>query len=234
MDMSLAVHVAAGIGGLATGFVAIAVAKGSALHRRSGVVFVYTMVVLALTGAAIAAVKLAGPAPKPIFVPTMFMGLLTAYLVVTALTAVRTPSPWTRRLDRIGLPAAALIGVVQLVLGVRALVIPGKQPGIVTGVELAFGTIALLAAWSDLRIMRFGPPVGAQRIARHLWRMTVALWIAVLSFMPRLNRFLPGSLRPLTSVPMVVVLILLLYWLWRVRFRRSLRGLIGVSAAVPA
>jgi hypothetical protein len=230
MGVPILVHVSAGLIGLVAGYLALGVAKGSALHKRSGLVFVYTMLVLSLTGAAMAAVGLTSPSPKPGLEATVLMGLMTAYLVVTALTTVRPPGVWSRRLDRMGVPLIASIGVAHLTLGTLAVTNPDNhQFAILTVVEFSFGAIALLAAWSDLRIIRTVPLTGGRRIARHLWRMTLALWIAALSFFPRLNRFFPKSMQPLMSIPMLLVLLALIYWMWRVRYRNSLRGLIGVA-----
>jgi uncharacterized membrane protein len=229
MTVPLIVHVSAGLAGLLTGYIALFAAKGGSLHRRSGLLFVYVMVVMALTGAVIAVWELSRPSPKSGLEATSLMGLFTAYLVVTALTAVRSPSIWSRRLDLIGLPLATAIGVGQLALGIRALTDPdSRQIVMLTTVELIFGTIALIAAASDFRIIRSVPLTGTKRIARHLWRMLLALWVAALSFFPRLSKFFPKPLGSLVAVPMLVVLVALIYWMWRIRFRKSFRGLIGV------
>ena len=231
MGAPLAVHVAAGLCGITTGFIALSAAKGGTLHRRSGLLFVYTMVLMALLGAAIAAVEQAQPNPKSGLPATVLMGVFTAYLVVTALTAVRRPGIWSRRLDIVGMLVAACVGTAHLTLGTRALVATGThQYVILTVVEFIFGAIALLAATSDLHVIRFGPRTGAKRIARHLWRMSLALWVAAFSFSPRLSKYLPVPLRSLVMVPGIMVLVVMFYWMWRVRFRKSFRGLIGVTA----
>jgi hypothetical protein len=85
----------------------------------------------------------------------------------------------------------------------------------------------ILAAIGDVRIMRFGLPRGGPRLARHLWRMCFALFIAAGSFFSireRVAKILP---EPLTTAPMRMLPILLIfgamfYWLWRVRRRRPL------------
>ena len=85
----------------------------------------------------------------------------------------------------------------------------------------------ILAAIGDVRIMRFGMPRGGPRLARHLWRMCFALFIAAGSFFSireRVAKILP---EPLTTAPMRTLPILLIfgamfYWLWRVRGRRAL------------
>jgi hypothetical protein len=86
-------------------------------------------------------------------------------------------------------------------------------------------TIMILAAIGDVRIMRFGVARGGPRLARHLWRMCFALFIAAGSFFSireRVAKILP---EPLTTAPMRMLPILLIfgamsYWLWRVRRRR--------------
>jgi ABC-type amino acid transport system permease subunit len=88
-----------------------------------------------------------------------------------------------------------------------------------------FGTVALLATFGDLRVMRSWRTQGGFRIKRHLWRVCFALFIAAASFFlgppQRLPAFLwHSSLRP---VPVLVVLIVMFFWLARVSLRQ--RGL---------
>jgi hypothetical protein len=87
---AVAVHIIAGGLGIVFGFVALYAAKGARLHRKSGTLFVYAMLTMSVLGAAMAAVWGRAPASN---VP---VGLLTAYLVMTALTTVRPPSAGSR------------------------------------------------------------------------------------------------------------------------------------------
>ena len=109
---------------------------------------------------------------------------------------------------------------------------PGGVPFRTIGVvSFVVATLLLLGAVGDLRILRFGAPRGGQRLARHLWRMCFALFIAAGSFFSireRVAKILP---EPFTSGPMRALPILLLfgamfYWLWRVRRRRTLPVLV--------
>src|SRR5688500_15995164 len=77
----LPIHIIAGLTGLISGMVALFAVKGGKLHRRSGVVFVYAMIVLGCTGAAIGAMK-----GQKI---NVIAGSLTFYLVTSALHTVR-------------------------------------------------------------------------------------------------------------------------------------------------
>jgi hypothetical protein len=100
------------------------------------------------------------------------------------------------------------------------------------------GSVCLLAAAGDVRMLVRGGVFGAKRIARHLWRMCFGLFIAAGSF------FLGPSNRPLRLLSTVGVgkylspalfgttlylvltilpLILLIFWLLRVRFANAYR-----------
>jgi hypothetical protein len=128
------------------------------------------------------------------------------------------------------------MALLAIVGGMKAFNKPGLSAGGVPfrtiGVmSFVLATVLTLAAVGDLRIMRFGMPRGGPRLARHLWRMCFALFIAAGSFFSireRVAKILP---EPFTTAPMRVLPILLLfaamfYWLWRVRGRRTLPVLV--------
>lgn len=95
-----------------------------------------------------------------------------------------------------------------------------------------FGVAGLLASVGDVRMLRTGPLRGAFRLARHLWRMCFALFIAAISFFIGQAQVFPEPIRnrALLALPVLAVLVTMFYWLWRVRVKRSLRGIVGVSA----
>jgi hypothetical protein len=119
--------------------------------------------------------------------------------------------------------------------------------GVPVGMTFFMGSVMLLAAAGDVRMLVGGGVAGAKRIARHLWRMCFGLFIAAGSF------FLGPSNRPLrllsaaglgqhlspvlfsTSVYLILTLlplILLVYWLVRVRFTEFYKS-IQVASANP-
>ena|SRR5688500_9577578 len=97
---------------------------------------------------------------------------------------------------------------------------------------LLFAIVALSSGASDVRVARSGPLRGASRLARHLWRMCFALWIAAGSFFLGQADKLPEVLRipALLAVPVLIPLVAMVYWLWRVRNRQTFRGIVR---AVP-
>ena len=80
--------------------------------------------------------------------------------------------------------------------------------------------------------MRSGALRGTARIARHLWRMAFALLIAAMSFFLGQAKVIPKPIRipGLLALPVLAVLVTMLYWMWRVRLRRSLQGMVRIGA----
>ena len=220
----LIVHICGGIIGVLSGSTALAVRKGSRLHRRSGDVFVISMLSMAAAGAYVAFTKSQ---------PTNVMaGVFTFYLVASAWLTVMRKEKETGRIEfgllLLGLTAAAY----SLIFGWEAAhSSTGSQAG--DSVLLyVFGSVALLSAAGDIRMLIRGGLSGAKRLVRHLWRMCVALFIAAGSFFlgtasdPVLRRtglratlFTPAIRKThLPEVPVLIIVILAIFWLCRVMF----------------
>ncbi len=223
--MLLPVHIVAGALAILLGAVALVVKKGGTVHRRSGMLFVYAMLVMGITASILEFVRSTA-------VTNVVAALMSIYFVGTALTTVRPPSRWTRAINIAALIVAVGLACISIVGGVQAVnstaLSPGGVPFRTIGVmSFILAAVLLLAAAGDVRIMRSGSPRGGARLARHLWRMCVALFIAAGSFFSireRVAKILP---EPFTSGPMRALPILLLfgamfYWMWRVRSRRDL------------
>ena len=225
MRMTLLVHVVAGSLAIVSGYVALFAAKGAKVHRRAGMVFVGSMVVMGLFGAGMAAFK-----AEPV---NVVAGLVASYLVVTGLTTVRPASPGSRRLDAGTMLVALATGLASLALGTAALVLgEGTPAGPYAPLFLVFGTIAFLSGVADLRMLRAGGIRGPRRLARHLWRMCVGLFIAAGSFFLGQADEIPEQIRifPLLLFASFLPLLAMLYWLWRVRIRPRFRRIVAVTA----
>jgi uncharacterized membrane protein len=210
-------HLVAGLLALLAGFVALFWAKGGYLHRRSGRLFVGAMLLM-LGTAAFMAFFVVDKRSNGIG------ALLTIYLVVTSLLTV------TRRVDQVRgvtrglavfaflLGALAFVGGVQATMDPAAMVDGGPSRG-----DFVIAAIAFATGASDLRMLARGSIAGAQRLVRHLWRMTFALWVATGSFFLGQAKVIPEPLRnfALLSIPVLAVLAALLYWLWRLNPRKT-------------
>lgn len=219
--MLLPIHIVAGGFAVVLGGVALLAPKGGTLHRGGGLLFVYAMLTMGISGSVLAL-------RQSLTNANVLGGFMSAYFVITALTAVRPPSGWTRALNAAALAVAIGLAMVELTLGVKAM---GSPRGTLNGVPFFMlfflGTITSLAAYGDVRVMRSGPLRGAPRLARHLWRMCFALFIAAGSFFSiraRVARVLPEPLTtaPMRALPVLLVFAAMFYWLWRLRARRPL------------
>ena len=216
--MLLPVHIAAGGLAIVLGTVALSAKKGGTVHRRAGLLFVTAMLVMAGSAFIIAFRK--SPTDG-----NVFASLMTFYFVGTALTTIRPPTPWTKRLDIALLALVSILAVLDFIGGVSAFQSPrGAIDGVPYYMMFFLGTVKLLAAVGDVRTLRSGPLRGGPRLARHLWRMCFALFIAAGSFFSIRERVAIILPEPLTTAPMRTLPIVLLfgamfYWLWRVRRR---------------
>jgi uncharacterized membrane protein len=215
MQPLLSIHIVGASLALVAGVVALSSAKGRMLHRSSGLVFVVAMVAMCAAAIVLAAIK--GQ------VMNLIAGIMTAYLVVTALTTVRRFDSRSRVVDLGMMIVAGVLGLTTLVLGAAAVATPSKMLlGLPPYPFFIFGFSGVLGARGDWREIRARGLRGVARLRRHLWRMCLALLIATISFFSirsRVARVIPDNLvSPAVQVaPIVLVLVALVYWLWRVR-----------------
>jgi uncharacterized membrane protein len=211
MNMLLQVHIVAGALAMMLGAVALLARKGSQVHRRSGQLFVCSMLTMGITASGL------GPIAN---------GLMPAYFVVTALTTVRPVTAWTRWVNVSALLVAVVLALGSTAKGFTAFGTPGRTLNGVPFFMLFFiGTVMALAAAGDVRVMWSGPLRRGPRLARHLWRMCFALFIAAGSFFSieaRVARLLPQlfTTPAMRVLPIALIFIAMFYWLWRVRGRR--------------
>lgn len=210
------IHITAGLLALASGAVALYAAKGSALHRKGGMVFVVAMLVMTSSAVLIAAFL----RPNPV---NVVAGTLTFYLVSTGLLTVRRPVAQMRGLAAGFMLVALAASAFALLLAFEALHSPTGKVGSVPPQPLfMFAAVGTVAALGDARMLWAGGIQGARRLARHLWRMSFAMWIATASFFLGQADLFPEAIRKsgLLAIPVLLVLALLVYWLARVLLQR--------------
>lgn len=226
MRMILLVHILTGGLGLLSGYVALSVTKGASLHRKSGTLFVCVMLTMAVTGMVISTVEGVGP---EINVPS---SLLVIYMVITSLTTVR-PAAGRRWLDRALMLMAMATGLGCFALASRAIATGGREAGLAYPLVM-FGIVAVLASAGDRRMMRTGALRGAPRLVRHLWRMCFALFVASIAFFLGRTR-VPEMFRhpALLASGVLLPIVAMLYWQWRLGVRQTRRGLRMSPGTVP-
>jgi hypothetical protein len=222
----LLVHIVAGFSAVVAGVAALFVTKGGALHRTAGSMFVWSMVVMGTIGAIEAASRLHNPVQRI----NVVAGLFVTYLVTTSLLTVR---PLDRRwIDVLAACVAFVVAGSAFAVGAVGLAQP-KISWFPALPATIFGAIALAAAIGDVRMIRTGALRGSKRIARHLWRMCVALFIAVMSFSVQQGKVLPAELNGDRVLGILSLTVLATMAWYLVRLRRADRRRRVESIAAP-
>ena len=227
----LVAHICAGTVGLLSGTAAMSFRKGSPRHMLAGKVFVASMLTMGVL-----AVYLAITRHQP---SNIGGGLLTVYLIGTAWLTARRRDGETIRFDWVALLFPLALGILLWMNGIKVVRSgASSQGGVPAGMMFFMGSICLLAAAGDVRMLVRGGVFGAKRIARHLWRMCFGLFIAAGSFFfgpsnrplrllstVGLGKYLSPALFSTTLYLILTLLplILLIFWLVRVRFTNAYR-----------
>jgi len=232
-------HICAGTLGLLSGTAAMSFRKGSPRHVLAGKVFVASMLTMAVLAVYLAVVR-----HQP---NNIGGGILAFYLIGTAWLTARRGDGEISRFDWVVLLIPLALGILTWMSGIKVVRSGASSlDGVPVGMTFFMGSVMLLAGAGDIRMLVRGGVGGKKRIARHLWRMCFGLFIAAGSF------FLGPSNRPLRlltavglgpylspalfSTPLYLILtilplILLIFWLVRVRFPNAYQGSIQLASA---
>jgi uncharacterized membrane protein len=215
----LVVHVSAGCLGILSGAAALSVTKGGRLHRAFGTVFFLSMLTvstLAVYLAIFVPPTAAGGAPPS---ASVSVGILTIYFVATAWMTVKRKEGSIGRFEKGALLVALSVTTAPVIFGLYAASIPRTRPGGYVP-YFVFASFAAFAAIGDLKMILRGGISGAQRIARHLWRMCFALFFAASFFFLGQQKIMPVYMRgsPLLLALGIAPLLVMIFWLIRVRF----------------
>lgn len=215
---ALLFHVCSGSVALLSGAAAMSFRKGSHRHGVAGNVFVIAMLGLSASGAYLGFTRhqaLNG-----------LMGVLTFYLVTTAWLTARRRDGETGIFDFAALLVPLAVAASLLTYGVEA---ANSQTGAKDGYPAAayfiFASLALIFAAGDIRMLVRGGVSGRHRIARHLRRMCVGFFISTGSFFLGQQQVFPTAVREtnILFVPAILPLVLMIFWLFRVRFSNAYR-----------
>jgi hypothetical protein len=234
-------HICAGTLGLLSGTAALSFRKGSPRHVLAGRIFAASMLTMAVLAVYLAIVR-----HQP---NNIGGGITTFYLILTAWLTARRRDGETSPFDWVVLLIPLALGVLTWMNGIKVVRSGAtSQDGVPVGMTFFMGSVILLAGAGDLRMLLSGGVRGAKRIARHLWRMCFGLFIAAGSF------FLGPSNRPLrllsavglgqhlspvlfrTTLYLILTvlpLVMLIFWLLRVRLTNAYKGSLQPASASP-
>jgi len=208
-----------------SGFVAVFLRKGSRQHGLAGSVFLIAMLCLSSSGVFLAIMK-----HQP---GNILGGALTFYLVATAWITARRRDGEPGILDWGAFLFVLGLAVVEITLGSEAAMSPtGMKYDYPPGPYFFLGAVAVLAAAGDVRMLVRRGISGSHRIARHLWRMCFALFIAAGSIFLARQQLFPELLRR-TGVLLFLSflpLILMIFWMARIRFANAYKRISAASS----
>ena len=213
MNIVMGIHIAGGLCALPAGTVAIASRKGGRLHARAGTLFFGSMLVLGLTAAILEPFRTPTPG-SPVG------GIMVCYFVVTSCVAARHRDGVTGRFEMVACATALAMAALMIWGGLTGATTPAGA-----GPVFALGGICLLAGLLDLNAVLRGKLTAAQRIARHLWRMCFAFFIATGSFFLGQQDVLPAAVRgsPVLFALAFAPFAVMAFWLVRIRFASVIR-----------
>ena len=214
----LPVHISAGVVGILSGTAAMSFRKGSPRHALAGKIFVIAMMTMASSAVYLAFMKHQ--------MGNVLGGTFAFYLVTTAWLTAKRGDGETSLFDWSVLLIPLLVGIGLWISGLRVVYGHVKSTdGVPVGMHFFMGSVMLLAAAGDIRMLVRGGVFGAKRIVRHLWRMCFGLFVATGSFFLGQQQVFPAWLRgsPALFVPALLPLALLIFWLLRVWFTSTYR-----------
>jgi uncharacterized membrane protein len=214
----LYLHIGGGTVGLVSGAVALLSRKGGWLHRLAGNIFLVAMLIMSGIGGAVA--------PLLNDRISTVAGFMTFYLILTGwITARRRQG--ASYLEVAGLMVAVAGAISTLTLTWMASRTPeGTLDGSPPQAFYIFATVTTIAALGDLKLILRGGIAGAQRTARHVWRMCFGLFVASGSLFLGQQQVFPDWLRatPVLYIAALAPLPFLLFWMLRVRFSKKYRA----------
>jgi uncharacterized membrane protein len=223
MIPAMIVHVSAGGVGIVSGAAALSFRKGGRPHRAFGSVFSISMLITAVFATYLAAVV-------PHHGGNIGGGVFTLYLVATAWMTVRRKEGTIGGFEICTFLVALAAAIAAAIYSVAATDNPALQPdGTPLFALYVFAAVAALAATLDLTVILRHGISGTQRIARHVWRMCVALFVGTGSFFIGQQKVMPAFTHgsPILLALGFAPLVLMVFWLFRVRFTNGF----GRSAA---
>jgi hypothetical protein len=219
VESALVLHIGGGSVGILSGYAAVSVRKGERLHRVFGTVFLLSMLTMAAMATSMA-----------VLIPqrsNVLGGVLTVYLVSTAWMAVRRKQSSVGRFEVAALIAVLGLAAAAAIFGWQAAhSAAGQLDGYPSAAYFIVACFAGFLAALDLKLVLRGGISGAPRIARHLWRMGFALFFAAGSFFLGQQKVMPAFMHgsPFLFAPAIAPLVLMVFWLFRVRLTWRFTG----------
>jgi hypothetical protein len=224
MNAILYPHILAGLIAVFSGFVSVGARKGGQAHRLSGTLFFGSMLVLGVTASILEPFR----TPEP---GSPIGGIIVCYFVATSWVTARRRDGGTGKFEIIACAVALAAAALMVWGGFNGSTTPAGR-----GPVFFFAGICLLAGLGDLNVILRRKLSPARRIARHLWRMCFAFFIATGSFFLGQQDVMPQAVRgsPILFVLAFAPFAVMVWWLVRVRLGKRLTASLAPGTTRPS
>jgi len=195
-----------------SGSVAVISKKGSFIHKRSGIVFYYSL----LLSIAMSLIIAVSPGHESAFL--FFIGLFSAYFILIGKRALK----YRTGITSIGWDK--LLVILLFFTGVIMILYPILLYGSPNIVLAVFGSASILLAIEDWRTITNEDTRKREWLIIHASRITGGLIASVTAFMV-VNNFLPGVWNWFT--PAIIGSIYIVYW--TIKLKRQLKNKINTT-----
>lgn len=147
--------------------------------------------------------------------------IMAIYFISTGWMTLRANTAHSQLFIKAAFTVAVLLVFTNVAAEVIMTMTGTWRPDVPAGVGYVFATVLMIAAVGDFRLIRRGALNFKPRLARHLWRMCFALFIASASFAGQVNIF-PEPVKESGVLVVVAVfpLITMVIWLLWLSSRR--------------
>ncbi len=201
------IHTPAGTVALVAAFVALFAVKGAVLHRKAGMYFTVSMLIMLVAGFVAAAIKES--------VGDMLLSAVVMYTVFTAWLTVKRKIGETGFLEIAAITWILAVGVIAFVLGMGLIEVGAPS------IYLFWAGFAVFCAIGDLRNLRRAGLTSVQRVIRHVWRIGFSLVWTALALTDKIVKAqgndpkeMPiDQLFYIVGIPTMVILTITMYWI---------------------
>lgn len=158
----LYLHIAAGFTALLIGLIAMFAPKGGKLHNRSGLIYFWAMVIVAITSTIISLRS------SPINLFLLVTGIFSFYLIFTGYRSTIVKNKTPQFVDKFATIVMLCTALVMLSLGAYDWLNGNGRLMIILGI---FGSIGGILAIADIFVYRNGLDHPREWLLRHLGRM---------------------------------------------------------------
>jgi len=201
------IHAVLGSIAFIAGFIAIVTKKGMSAHKKSGIVFYYSMLFSALSALVIAVL------PKHENAFLFAIGLFSSYFIISGYRALRFKKPN----PKVGFDKIIAIGM--LLTGMFMILYPVIKIGNINIVLTVFGSFGIVFSIRDVILLNNLKKLRKHWLKLHIGKMVGGYIAAVTAFIV-VNQFIPGIAGWL--VPSAVGIVYMNYWFWKLKRKKGI------------